>query len=130
MADLALDDDLQLVIPMRLIDGPELILQRVRVRLATHAGEWLLDTNAGLPYADWQGATPAPIREMETLILETILRVPGIARLENFAVVLDEATGAFSITGTIIYVTEDPAAPILVSVNPISGAVRVRSVTN
>lgn len=130
MADLALDDDLNLAIPMRLIDGPELILQRIRVRLATHAGEWLLDTNAGLPYSDWQGATPAPTREMEARILETILRVPGVTRLENFAIELNEDTGSFSITGTIIYATADPASPILVTVSPVSGAVRVRAVTN
>ena len=130
MADFALDDDLDLLIPMRLIDGAELVIQRVRIRLSTFRGEWLLDEREGIPYHDWIEQTPAPIAQIEAVLLDAIGTTPGVRRVDGFAVVLDSTSATFSATGTIVLDSEDPDTSIEVSVSPIRGAIRVRSVTN
>lgn len=129
MADLALDDDLQLVIPMRLIDGPELVIQRMRIRLATHLGEWLLDELVGLPYIDWADAVPPPLLDIETRILDTLARTPGVLRIEDFDVTLSDS-GTYSILGTVLLETTTPDVGVQLSVDVVRGVVRVRSVTN
>lgn len=129
MADIALNEDLTLALPMRLIDGVELVVQRLRVALNTHRGEWLLDETVGIPYRDWAQVSPVPTRAVEARLRDVILGTPGVLRLDDFSVTFSSATETFTAVGTVVVDTDDPNTPIQVSLDPIRGAVRVRSST-
>jgi hypothetical protein len=92
-ADAAIDPltgDLEL--PTRLIRGEALVIQRIQARLATHLGEWPLDTDYGLDYAGWAGTVPPPLDAIALAITEILGTTPGVARISNVLCSFDAAT--------------------------------------
>lgn len=90
--DLALDENGDLELPARLVAGEDLVIQRLRVRLNTHLGEWPLDTARGLDYAGWTGRLPVPLTEIELALTEAIGTTPGVARISGARATFDAAS--------------------------------------
>lgn len=63
------------------VAGAAEIVQRLRLALGTHTGEWLLNTGFG---TDWRGAVLGkglPAARAEAELKRAILATPGVARL-------------------------------------------------
>ena len=130
MADFALDENLNLLIPTRLIEGTELVVQRIRVRLNTFLGEWLLDSRVGIPYIQWKDApTQLTSTAIESTIVAQISSIPGVDRVENISAVLDSATETWSVTGLVCIGETDDEVELEIALTPVQGAARVRSST-
>ena len=73
------------------IDGFELALQKLRVRLGTFFGEWALDTAVGLPYDVWAQQKPPDLNAIAGVVLVEIVggASSGILRVDNFNAVFD-----------------------------------------
>ncbi len=123
--DLALDDNLDIVWPTRIVTGRELTMQRLRVRLSTHRGEWALDTAQGVPYAQWDEELTPTDDIRDTIVIE-VLDTPGIASF-NDVVVEQDVVGVLRVSGTVTFNDADPAAAqLLVDLTPVQGALAVR----
>lgn len=129
MPDLALNPDGTLAFPLRILDGPELVVQRVRIRLNTFRGEWLLNERAGIPWIEWISEPPG-LTVIQALLLERIASTRGVARVEEFAVTQAPGSETYTITGNLVLETEDPAIAIEAELDPVQGAVRVVSATS
>lgn len=100
--DWALDDFGELTVPTRIVSGYELVLQRVRLRLGLHLGEWVLDTSQGGDYAGWREQKPAPISEIVQWARREIASTPGVLREIGLSGRLDPATRRVTITGRFL----------------------------
>jgi hypothetical protein len=88
--DLALDPATK---RLALTSGVEAKAQRLRLRLALWRGEYVLNTDAGVPYTDRLGQKgPAARALLEADLRRAAATSPGIATLESFALVVDPAT--------------------------------------
>ena len=97
--DIGLSEDGDLRDFNRLVSGRDLTAQRIRVRLRTHLGDWLLDASQGLPWATWMSTKPAPILEMEATVRLTIAGTPGVRQILEFSSSLDDRT--MTVTATV-----------------------------
>ncbi len=96
---LGTDGDLQ---PFsRHVTGMELVQQRIKVRVFTFLGEWLLDQAAGL---DWQGfAQQKPFEQdaVGILIRNEIAKTRGVVAVTAWSTTYDRATRAFVFTASL-----------------------------
>ena len=83
--DILLDDDGDLPIVTRHAIGAEVVAQRVRFRLETFEGEWILDTAVGLPYLKWRGTKVVNLDAIGARIQRELLTVPGVLRMTAFS---------------------------------------------
>lgn len=127
MPDLALNSDGTLAFPMRIISGPDLVVQRVRLRLNTFQGEWLLDARQGIPWIEWISEPPG-LAVIEAFLLRRIASTQGILRVEEFSVTQNDET--LVVTGRLILDSDDPAISLEAELDPVLGAVRVVSATS
>lgn len=79
----------------RHIKGDDLILQRVRLRVNTHFGEWFLDQREGLPYQDWAQQRIPNVDSIAAQVATIVRQTPGVnavqidtARQKNTSVVV------------------------------------------
>lgn len=103
---------------------PLLIMQRVRIRLGRHLGEWFLDPAIGLPWTEWQGRRG--IRDLEILdpIRAEILAVNGVEDVLSLA--LERNGSQFTITGQILLAGNTNTTPIPFGVETFGiGRVRI-----
>ena len=100
-ADAELGPTGDLVLPTRPVRGPELVRQRLEARLRAHRGEWFLDTDFGLPYADWTARLPVPLAEIELALTEIIGTTPGVARVSGVVCSFDSASREVRYSATI-----------------------------
>lgn len=107
--DWALTPDGDLTVPSRLVRGHDLVLQRVRVRLHTHLGEWILDQGVGLPYADWRARKPIPLQEIVAAVRREIVDTPGV--LQDLGVSGEVAGRTVRVRGTFLLEPLDSLAP-------------------
>lgn len=84
----------------RLISGVELIAQRIRIRLQTHRGEWLLNRSVGLPYLRWRGQKPPRVQSIGSRVRETVRTTPGVIDVRDFRAALQGRQ--ILITGRVI----------------------------
>jgi len=126
-------------IPTNLITGPALILQRVRTRLSTFFGEYLLNRFVGLPYLAWREQKPPDEAAIGAVVFAEISTTPGVIRVTSFAVAFDNATRALRIEGDVVIEGLDPAdeavvsfvgivglgnsTPAVISFHPVSGRI-------
>lgn len=99
--------------PKRIIRGVDVIVQNLRIRLRLWLGTWFLDLNVGIPKDRVYGKNKDP-RVIRELFTRVVLSVPGIVRVEDLNVTIDNATrrafiGEFrAILGTGQALTLDP----------------------
>jgi len=106
--DLLLTDDGDLPAgPARPATGLALIQQRIRRRLRTIRGEWFLDPAKGLPYLEWIATRPPPTAAIASLTRQTVLEVPGVVRVEDWAATHDNEARKVTVTGVIVTDTDD-----------------------
>lgn len=104
--DLELDDDNNLIIPMRHTYGLKGVAQGIKVRLLMVRGEWFLDLDIGMPYFEGEGIDPNIVimgkpfnRDLTAgLIRERILRTPGVKAIEQLTVTFDGETRTVYVT--------------------------------
>lgn len=60
------------------IEGAALVAQRVRIRLGTFRGEWLLDQSAGLPFLRWRSQRSPPLDSIAAKVREELRATPGV----------------------------------------------------
>ncbi len=121
--DVALDDDDDLPIRTRHISGTDLVLQRVRIRLRTFLGEWILDQFQGLDYLGFTQQKPPNVVEITNLVRREIETTPGVDRVENFDgqfVNTTTVNPTIRITGDVILTGEESVA-ILAAIGLTAG---------
>lgn len=79
----------------------EATAQSVRTRLMLLAGEWFLDTDAGVPYLQEIMVKPANLPLAESVIKQTILETEGVAELRAFSMNYDRETRRLTIQATV-----------------------------
>ena len=106
------------------------VVQRVKFRLQTFKGEWILDTAEGLPYLRWRGKNPN-ISEIGRKVQDDILSTPGVIHLVSFngQFILEQQRIRFDIElevedieteSQIVGVTFFPFGPTTANTNPIA----------
>jgi hypothetical protein len=94
--------------------GAEAAAQNVRCRLLVMAGEWFLDTSAGVPW--WQNpasgvrpimGVPRDLRYAEAVIKGVILATDGISAINNFDSSWDSKTRKWTVTVNLSSVDGD-----------------------
>lgn len=92
MADLALDLlSWDLVLPPRVISGPEEIAQAVGIHLRTWRTEWFLDLDHGVPYLTEVFGRRRP-EMVGSILRQEILGVDGVLSIISFSLKLDHKT--------------------------------------
>lgn len=86
--DVLLTDAWDLPIPGRHRTGPEVVAQRVEVRLRTMLGDWILDTSEGLPILTWLENKLPDVAIVGATIQAEIASTPGVVRVENMTTTL------------------------------------------
>jgi len=97
------------------ITGPDLVRQRIELRLGTFIGEWYLDTRKGLRYLEWLQQTPPRVEEIGADIRREIETTPDVLRVENWSGSFDGVTLSYSgdviiDDGTVLAVVVTPTA--------------------
>ena len=85
-----------------LIDGVELIRQRIRTRLLRGIGEWFINFEAGLPLLVWRQQKPPDVISISSAIQDEIVQIEGVVATQNFSGEFNPATRAVSIVGEVV----------------------------
>ena len=81
--DVGLDENWDLPAYTRHVTGTDLILQRVKTRLGTVLGEWMLDTSKGLDFLGWTQIKEPPVEAIEAAVAAEIAGVPGVLQVRS-----------------------------------------------
>jgi|SRR5690554_937285 len=88
MNDLALDPQTNDLIlsggRLEMVDGLELVAQRLRVRLNRRLGEWIWDTRRGVPWLETVFVRPPNISAISTALKSEIIGTAGVIELLAF----------------------------------------------
>lgn len=103
--DLELDENNDVLIPMRHTSGLKGVAQGIKIRLLMVRGEWFLNLDVGMPYFEGDGIDPNIVilgnrfnRDLTTaLVRQTILRAPGVKAVEFISVEFEGETRALTI---------------------------------
>ncbi len=77
-------------------DGAE-VLQQIRNRLLTYAGECLFNTDLGVPYFEEIFVKPAQLARAESIFKTQILSISEVALLLEFSLNFDKVTRGLSV---------------------------------
>lgn len=92
MADFALDPVTRdLVLPPRVVTGPERVAQAVGIRLRCWLSEWFLDLEHGVPYLTGVLGKRRP-EMVEAILRQQILSVDGVRGIQRFTITIDPRT--------------------------------------
>lgn len=69
---------------LQLVDGVDLIRQRIKQRLLTIQGEWFLNTDVGLPWFDQIIGKGAQEEQISALIIQNIAETEGVDAVIEF----------------------------------------------
>lgn len=105
--DVGLDADGDLPERCVHITGLPLILQRIRRRLTTVLGEYLVDRSVGLPFFDWFAQKPPDVEAIGALCRREIETCPGVVRVSEWTGSLDRDTRSLSFTAEVLTVDGD-----------------------
>lgn len=108
---------------IKLIDGIEEMEQRIRIALLTHKGEWLFDTDLGLPWADEILVKRPNFDRIRNRVDTYVRSIEGVTDVRDIIVELDSATRVLTI-GLEAETTEGITGPFNVVVNLGSPAAR------
>lgn len=84
---------------LKLVSGPELVVQRAARRLQRHLGEWFLDTSIGLPWVEWMQQKPPRVNEIGAKIRREVEAIPDVIRVTALTVTHTRETQALAING-------------------------------
>jgi hypothetical protein len=80
-----------ILVPVRLLRGPDAVIQRVKQRFPFFLGEWFLDKRLGVPYYE-QILVKNPDVSVVTAIFRRVLEeTPGVSRVVSMTARLDRA---------------------------------------
>jgi hypothetical protein len=83
--------------PTRYIAQDRASIQRARLRVLQHRGEWLLDTRTGAPWIAWLDTKPFPKQQIEEFFRADLASIPDIDTVVATAEV-DNVTGDATVT--------------------------------
>lgn len=94
------------------VEDAEAVGQHARHRLQTHAGEWFLDTTAGVPWlSDILGRRYDPALA-ESVVKAEILDTDGVTEITSFSVGFDKATRGLIINEVEVMTVFDEVASL------------------
>ena len=102
----------------RHIRDEDLAIQRIKIRLLTFFGEWILDTSAGLDYVGFKQQKPPNVAAIGAIIQTEITATPGVDRVDNFAASFAPKGGVdatLTFTGDIVFDPGDKTATTFVA---------------
>lgn len=111
---ISLGPDMDLTRKSRPVNGPDLTLQRVRIRLHTSVGEVLSDAQAGLWTERLLEGRRADQPLLTSRIIQEVEDTPGVIRVVDYTDRFDRQAQRYSITFTAL--VEDADRPITVTV--------------
>lgn len=97
-ACLALDDDGDVVVPLRWLRGVEAVAQGVRQRLLLFRGEWFLNLLAGIPYYQELLGKKFDRARAQAIFRDAILATPGVDSLVSMSVEFVGRTRTLTVT--------------------------------
>lgn len=83
MMDVLLDEHGELVVPCRWVSGVDLVKQKIRIRLRTFAGEWILNASQGLPFVEWRSQKLVDLGLIRSAYVDEISGVAGVERVSR-----------------------------------------------
>ena len=89
-SDIALNGSGDLPDFTHMLTGIDAVVQRVRMRLSLHKGEWFADPTRGIPWKQWHALKPVPTRLVETKIRAELASMPSITAVQNVTATLDK----------------------------------------
>lgn len=95
--DLALDDDGDLAVPVRLVEGADAVAQRLRIRFRFMLREWFLDLREGIPYIEKILVMNPDLRVVRYLFRRAIVTTPGIAECNDLVLSFNRSTRRLTI---------------------------------
>jgi hypothetical protein len=109
----------------RFVTGPELTVQRARIRFGTHGrsrligdkildGEWILDRFVGLPFAEWREQKPPDLAGQAAVVIAELQATPGVIRIAEIDTTFDLTTRAVAHTGIVIIEGEEAVDEVAV----------------
>ena len=84
------------------VDGVDETQQRAYLRLSSRQGEWAFDLSYGVPWLEIRAQHPPDLGAARALILQQLLRVPGLDKVESLSLSLDRATRHMTVTGRVV----------------------------
>lgn len=87
----------------------DLVAQRVRMRLATHEGEWWADQSMGVDYRGSVLVRPFDEALTRALIVEQILEVPGVRNVKDLTITQDRAARTVAVRFEVVCTTGEMA---------------------
>lgn len=100
--DVLLDETGDLPAFNTLSSGPEVVAQRIVIRLETGLGEWIFDKTKGLPFVLWVTTKPFPVDTIGDFVRAEVEGVNGVQRIDNYEVDFDEPAQTIRITGDVV----------------------------
>lgn len=82
LRDPASDD---IAIPVRLVRGPDAVVQRVRQRFQFFLGEWFLDRRLGIPYYEQVLVKRPDTGLIASLFRRVLVETPGVSRVATMS---------------------------------------------
>jgi hypothetical protein len=79
--DIGLDENDDLPLHPVHITGDDLTIQRIRARVSTFLGEWVLDDTVGLNYLGWRAVKPPPLTQMRGTVRREVEGTDGVDRV-------------------------------------------------
>ena len=96
---------------LQLVDGVDLIRQRIKQRLLTIEGEWFLDATIGLPWFEEIIGKGAEQQQISALLARQIVETEGVESLIEFDLTLNRRartmTLAFRVTAAGTEIAEE-----------------------
>lgn len=99
-----LTDDV--AIPIRILRGPDAVIQRIRQRFRMFRGEWFLDKRLGIPYYEEILVKNPDVGVVTTIFRQVLTDTPGVARVASMKARVDR--GARELVTSFEAVLEDP----------------------
>lgn len=81
--------------------APEVVRQRLQIRLKTFLGEWFFDTSYGVPYFQRIFGKQKSKTTVDNIIREQILLENGVLEIREFKSSWDKATRTFSLVFSV-----------------------------
>lgn len=75
------DGDLDFTTGLSMVEGKEFTAQKLRIRMRFFKGEWILDTEIGIPYFQEIFKNKFDSKRAERLFTKAILSTPGVQSL-------------------------------------------------
>lgn len=97
---------------LKMVDDAECVAQLVNQHLQFYAGEWFLDTDAGVPWFEFIYVEPFDQTTAESLLKEAILNVPGVTDILEFEVTIHVRDRGFHLTRVVVQTEYDTEVQI------------------